>query len=155
MPFLNPPSVFSTIQVQYGNYTNIYYIESMCVSHMLRFQSSMYYDFPVPVNLSPYEGGRVADIPRGMLRSATQTGFIEWITQLKKEKGEMSQFCSGTGKSRRCFIHLLHRPSRRYIHHQASFDVSERENRVTRVCKVERSYHRHLSHPRRASQCCI
>ena len=30
--------------------------------------------FTSPSRLSPYEGGRVADIPHGMLRSATQTG---------------------------------------------------------------------------------
>ena len=32
-------------------------------------------DLPVPSPLSPYEGGRVADIPCGTLRSATQTGL--------------------------------------------------------------------------------
>ena len=43
-------------------------------------------DLPAPVYLSPYEGGRVADVPCGTLRSATQTGFVECIREAKNRQ---------------------------------------------------------------------
>lgn len=46
-------------------------------------------DFPVSSPLSPYEGGRVTDIPRGTLRSATQN-WIYGVYQISEN--EASRF---------------------------------------------------------------